>query len=156
MPDLAALREVWPEHGSLEAKLNLINSMQVPGPTQDIPLSAIRQRLASRMAHLECFALAAKTRDLRRRLHMPGIPQSVTSAVYLLQLVSSGEMAIGRHKLPVLKSLLGDLALDEASGITQEDADAVLALSSSMVSWWSRHGFSSPVNTYDVIDAQLS
>jgi hypothetical protein len=137
--------------------LNLINSMQVPGPIQDIPLPAIRQRLASRMAHLECFALAAKTRDLRRRLHMPGIPQSVTSAVYLLQLVPSGETAIGRHKLSVLKSLLADLVSDEASGVSQEDADAIMALSQSNISWAARHGFSSSgVTVYDAIEAGLS
>jgi hypothetical protein len=156
MPDHAALREVWPEHGSLEAKLALVNSMQTAGPPVDISVAYIRERLAPRMSHLECYALVAKTRDLRRRLNMPAVPQSVTSAIYLLQLLSSADRVIGQYKLPVLRSLLDDLVADESSGITRELADNVLALSSSTVSWWSRHGFSQPVNTYDVIEAQLS
>jgi hypothetical protein len=156
MPDLNALREAWPEHGSLEAKLALINSMQVPGPTQDIALPAIRARLASRMEHLQTFALAAKTRDVRRRLGMPTVPQSVTSAVYLLQLMSSNELVLGRHRLGVLKDLLSDLVSDETSGIEQSDMDAVLALSSTTMPWWQAHKFSGPVGIYDAIEAQLS
>jgi hypothetical protein len=130
--------------------------MMVEGPVVDIPLPAIREKLQHRMEHLECYALAAKTRDLRRRLNMPAPTQSIVSAVYLLQVLSSAERAIGQRKLPVLKSLLADLVSDEASGISQEDADAVLALAKSTASWWSRHGFSEPVGIYDAIDAQLS
>jgi hypothetical protein len=157
VPDHAALRAVWPEHGSLPAKIALVNSMEVPGPTQDIPLSAIRERLAPRMGHLECFALAARTREIRAWLRMPPVSQSVTSAVYLLQLLASAERAIGQHKLPVLKSLLADLAGDEASGVSRELADEVLALSRSTVPWWQAHGFSQPgVGVYDAIAAGVS
>jgi hypothetical protein len=156
VPDHAALRAIWPEHGSLPAKIALVNSMEVPGPTKDIPLPAIKEKLAPRMLHLETFALTARTRDIRAWLRMPPVPQSVTSAVYLLQLLASAEKVIGQHKLPVLKGLLADLASDEASGVSQEDADGIIALSSSSVPWWSRHGFSAPVNTYDAIEARLS
>jgi hypothetical protein len=123
---------------------------------KDIPLPAIRERLAARMAHLECYALAAKTRDLRRRLNMPGIPQPVVSAIYLLQLLASAEKGIGQYKLPVLKSLLADLVSDEASGITQEDADGILAMSKSSVPWWQANKFGGPVGIYDAIEARLS
>jgi hypothetical protein len=81
MPDLDALRAAWPPSGSLEAKLNLINSMQVPGATVDIPLTAIREKLQARMSHLECYALMARTRDIRRRLQMEPVPRPVTSGV---------------------------------------------------------------------------
>jgi hypothetical protein len=157
MPDLAALRAVWPEQGSLEAKLAAVNNVVVPGPVVDIAVTAVKEKLAPRMAHLECYALAAKTRDLRRRLGMSGIPQSVTSAVYLLQLLSSDERVFGKHRLGLLKSLFADLVADEASGIGQEDADGIVALSSSTVTWWSRNGFSgSGVTVYDAIEAGLS
>jgi hypothetical protein len=159
MADYAALRSIWPEGGgSLEAKLNLINSMQVPGPVQDIPVKRVRGQLQSRpsqLPHLETYALMARTRDIRRHLGMPGIPQSIVSATYLLQLLSS-EGAIGKHRLPVLKSLLSDLVADEASGIEQADMDAVMALFSSTIPWWQKHGFSQPVGIYDAIEAQLS
>jgi len=154
--DYGALRDVWPEHGSLEEKLAAVNSMEVAGPTVDIPADAVRQRLLSRMLHLECFALAATTRSIRLRLNMPGVPRSVTSAVYLLQLLSSDERVFGKHRLSLLRSLFSDLVSDEASGITQKDADDVLALSQSTVSWWQRHGFSQPVGIYDAIEARLS
>ena len=156
MADHAALRGIWPEQGSLEAKLALVNSMEVPGPVVDIQVADVRQRLQSRMPHLECYALAAKTRDIRQRLHMPAVPRSVVSATYLLQLLSSDERLFGKHRLGLLKSLFADLVADEASGITQADADSVLALSQSTVSWWSRNGFSQPVGLYDAIEAQLS
>jgi hypothetical protein len=157
MPDLDALRAAWPPSGSLEAKLALINSMQVPGPTQDIALSAIREKLQARMEHLQCFALMAKTRDLRRRLHMEPVSQAVTSAVYLLQLLGSNEGVIGKYRLLTLKSLLGDLVADEASGISAADADDILALSASNISWAARHGFSgSGVTVFDAIEAGLS
>jgi hypothetical protein len=156
MPDYDALRLAWPPSGTLEQKLAHVNGLMVDGPTVDIPLPAIREKLQARMAHLECYALAAKTRDIRRRLNMPQVPQPVVSAIYLLQLMASAEKAIGMHKLPVLKSLLADLVSDEASGISSEDADSILALSRSSVSWWSRNGFSAPVNTYDAIEARLS
>jgi hypothetical protein len=154
--DYGALREVWPEQGSLEAKIALVNSMMTEGPVVDIPVAAVRERLAPRMAHLECFALAARTRDLRRRLNMPAVPRAVTSAVYLLQLLASDERVFGKHRLGLLKSLFADLVADEASGITQEIADNVLALSTSNISWWQAHKFSGPVGIYDVIEAGLS
>jgi hypothetical protein len=157
MPDLDALRAAWPPSGTLEQKLAHVNGLMTEGPTVDIPLPAIRERLAPRMQHLECYALTAKTRDIRRRLNMPGIPQPVVSAIYLLQLLASAEKGIGQHKLPVLKSLLGDLVSDEASGVSQEDADGILALSRSSVPWWQKHSFSQPgVGVYDAIEARLS
>jgi hypothetical protein len=156
MPDLNALRAAWPPSGTLEQKLQHVNSLMTEGPTQDIPLAAIRERLQSRMLHLETFALAAKTRDVRRRLNMEPVPPSVVAAVYLLQLLASSERVIGQHKLPVLKSLLLGLVSDEASGVTQQDADAIIALSRSTVIWWTRHGFSQPVGLFDAIEAQLS
>jgi hypothetical protein len=136
--------------------LQHVNALVTEGPTQDIPLPAIREKLQARMQHLECYALAAKTRDIRRRLNMPAVPQAVVSAIYLLQLLASNERGIGQYKLPVLKGLLADLVSDEASGISSEDADAVLALSRSSIPWWQANKFSGPVNTYDCIEARLS
>jgi hypothetical protein len=105
MPDADALRAIWPATGSLEDKLAIINGMTQPGPITDIPMVAIRERLAEHLAHLEVFAMAAKTRDIRRRLNMAGVPQSVTSAVYLLQLLSSGDQVLGKHRLGVLRMM---------------------------------------------------
>jgi hypothetical protein len=157
MADLAALRAVWPEQGLIEEKLAHVNTLMSEGPTVDVSIAAIKECLAPRMAHLECFALAAKTRDLRRRLHMSGIPQSVVSATYLLQILGSGgEQIIGKYRLPVLKNLLDDLVSDEASGISRELADEVIALSSSTMPWWLAHKFSAPVGVYDAIEAGVS
>jgi hypothetical protein len=156
VPDLAALREIWPEGGSLQAKIDLVNSLQVAGPTVDVAVSDVKQRLQSRMLHLECYALAARTRDINRRLNMPAVPRAVTSAVYLLQLLSSGEQVFGKHRLGLLKSLFADLAADEASGIDAECVDSVLRLADTTVPWWAAHGFSQPVGVYDAIEAQLS
>ena len=140
----------------MQAKIDLVNSLQVAGPTVDIPVAAVKEKLAARLLHLETYALAAKTRDLRRRLNMPAVPRAVTSAVYLLQLLSSDERVFGKHRLALLKSLLSDLTVDEASGISQETADDVLALSQSVWPWWAAHGFSQPVGIYDAIEARLS
>jgi hypothetical protein len=158
MPDLNALKAAWPPSGTLEQKLAHVNALMTEGPTIDIPLPAIRERLAPRMAHLETFAMMARTRDLRRRLHMAEpVSQSIVSVIYLLQLLSSAEKVVGQHKLPVLKGLLADLVRDEASGISSEDVDGILAMSKSSVPWWQRHGFSQPgVDIYDAIAAGVS
>jgi hypothetical protein len=156
MPDLDALRAAWPPSGTLEQKLAHVNALMTEGsPTVDIPLPSIREKLP-RMGHLEVYAMAARTRDLRRRLNMPTVPQPVVSAIYLLQLLASAEKGIGQHKLPVLKGLLADLASDEASGISSEDADGILSLSKSTVPWWQANKFGGPVNTYDCIEARVS
>jgi hypothetical protein len=157
MPDrLADLRAVWPEAGSLDEKLAVVNAMTEVGPVGDIPLASLRERLAEHMAHLECFALAARTRSIRHRLHMSPVPGAVTSAVYLLKLLATDEQVLHKHRLGVLKQLLGDLVGDETSGITRMDADYIIALSRPAVPWRQLHGYSQPLGVYDAIEAGVS
>jgi hypothetical protein len=154
MPDLSALRQVWPQRGSLEEKLAAVNAMVASGPVVDIAVTAIKGRLP--MEHLECFALTAKTADIRERLHMPAVSKSVMASVYLLRLLEY-ERLFSKSRLDVLRGLLNDLSEDEASGVTREMADDIMAQSVSSVPWWSAHGFSQPgVGIYDAIAAQLA
>jgi hypothetical protein len=81
------------------------------------------------------------------------LPRGVISANYFLAMLNENDV-LRVYQLPAFKRLLVEIAADPASGISETDAEALLA--PPVIAWWKMAGFGKPVSMLDLMTAGLS
>lgn len=150
---MSALTDIWatlPE-GTTLSKLNTLNAMMVPSPTQvDVSIHEVADYLAgvNKMQGLSDY-IASPPPD--------AIPQAVVGANYLLVILSGTDGPIittsRADTFQMVQDFLAALMADPRTGITQDDVDVLLAKITPPVPWWHANGYPAPIGIMDLIAA---
>lgn len=138
--------------GTTDERLAALNAEMVDGPKAAVDISAVTGYLAT---NLKLAALMSYADD-------PPVgadEAAVASAKNLVALFRLPQPPAFRTDLPpvyaVVEASLSALAADPLSGVTAEDADALMALANTRIPWWQAAGYPEPINGTNLIQAGL-
>ena len=138
--------------GSTDERLAAINSEMVDGPKQAVEVSAVTGYLA---AHLKLASLMAYADAPSAN----AVSQAIASATNLVALFRLPQPPVFRTDIPeiyeIVDASLEALAADPLTGITQTDADALIALANTTINWWAANGYPEPINYVNLSQAGL-
>lgn len=148
--NVEALKTVWASlSGPTYAKLAALEAIKVAGPPRDVSLQDVENYLCT----------DGKIATMRDFVHTPPVdadPRALIAANYLVALIQNGTPMLITSDATTLAQVMTFLAmmtLDPRTGITADDASALLAMTASEVPWWQAHGFDGPINVKDLIAA---
>jgi hypothetical protein len=151
MGNIAALQSIWPSlSGTTKQKLASLNDMMVAGPSQDVPCAQIWTYLAQRglIAKLEAYAANPP---------QGAAPQTVMSVNYMLAMLADTARDKFATSDPVVLSqaqaFAAALVADPATGVSQSDGNALLAMTQTKAPWWEANGYTKPIGIDDLIEA---
>jgi len=147
----SALISQWntlPSTDTTEEKLAAINAMSVPGPHTDVTLTSI----------VSYLGLNGKLASLLKYAANPPQTQSGVAAAELVAMFSLGSNApvfnmANPDIYTGMSNMLTALTSDSNSGLTSTDYTNLLNLASTTIPWWQANGYTSPINTNDLIMA---
>lgn len=138
--------------GTTDEKLAAINSEMVAGPKQSVEVSAVTGYFATqlKLASLMAYADAPPAN---------AVSEAVASAKNLVALFRLPQPPVFRTDIPeiysVVDAALEALASDPLTGVTQSDADTLIALADTMTHWWAANGYPEPINYVNLSQAGL-
>lgn len=148
-----ALTEKWATlAGTTDERLAALNTELVDGPKAAVDISSVTGYLAT---NLKLAALISYADD-------PPVgadEASVASAKNLVALFRLPQPPAFRTDLPevysVVEAALNTLAADPLSGVTTDDASALMALADTQIPWWQAAGYPEPINGTNLVQAGL-